>query len=380
MTERNTENNAAEKAPFRYDVVGSFLRPESLKKAREEYRLGKLSPEELREIEDREIIRLVEKQKETGLKSVTDGEFRRSWWHLDFMWGFEGIEKVSLPKGYSFEGVETRGESARVSGTVRCGKHPFIEDYRFLKMAAGDSVLARQTIPAPSQLWAEVVREENRESLDGVYPDLESLKADIIAAYREFVHALYKEGCRNLQLDDCTWGLLCDSRFRDYYDKAGLDADETARLYADLNNGVIREKPDDLVITTHVCRGNYQSTWAMSGGYEPVGEILLGGENADAYYLEFDTERSGDFSPLRYLNGDKQVVLGLVSSKTGELEDRARIIARIHEAAEYVPLERLCLSPQCGFASTEEGNLLSEEQQWEKLRFIKDIAREVWGE
>ncbi|MBN2626541.1 MAG: 5-methyltetrahydropteroyltriglutamate--homocysteine S-methyltransferase [Spirochaetales bacterium] len=369
-----------DKGYSKYDVVGSFLRPDNLKRAREEYARGGIGAGELTKIEDREIIALVEKQKKAGLRSVTDGEFRRSWWHLDFMWGFSGIEKVTLPRGYQFEGVETRSESARVTGPIRFESHPFLEHFRFLKENAGENCQARQTVPAPSQLWAEVVREENRESLDRIYPDLEKLKQDVIISYRKFITALYHEGCRQLQLDDCTWGLLCDSRFRGFYDKAGLSADDTARLYAELNNGAIAEKPADMSVTTHVCRGNYCSTWAMSGGYEPVGEVLFGEENVDCYYLEFDTERSGDFSPLRHINGDKRVVLGLVSSKTGEMENRKEIISRIFEAAQYVPLERLSLSPQCGFASTEEGNLLTEEQQWNKLRFIKDVAREVWGE
>ena len=365
--------------PYRYDIVGSFLRPEALKQAREQFFAGKITQEELTRTENEEITKLVAKEKEIGLKAVTDGEFRRSYWHLDFFWGFDGIDHVELEHGYFFHGEETRADSARLSGKIRFNGHPFLEHYRFLKQLAGNDVLARQTIPAPAQLFAELVRGENEKAADAVYPDREELYRDISTAYRQAILAFYELGCRNLQLDDCTWGMLCDKNFWNAMAGEGYDVQALQDLYLRLNNDAIADLPADLTVTTHVCRGNYHSTWATSGGYEPVAKTLLGGENVSAYYLEYDTDRAGDFAPLREVSGEKLVVLGLVSSKTGELEDADQIIARIQEATQYVPADRLCLSPQCGFASTEEGNILTEEQQWNKLRFIKEVAEKVWG-
>lgn len=378
---RNSSNTANQRktAPFRYDMVGSFLRSGPIKAARAEYLAGLISLETLTAVEDMEIRTLVEKQKSLGLQAVTDGEFRRSWWHLDFMWGLTGVGKAVIHNGYQFNGVETRPETVQLTGRIRFGKHPFLKHFEFLRQAAGDGVAARQTIPAPAQFLAELQRDENWISTENNYPDLEALVSDIVKAYRDAVQAFYDIGCRNLQLDDCTWGMLCDRSFREKGMNTGIDAEEIAGLYLRVNNEAIRDRPEDMVITTHVCRGNYRSTWATSGGYEPVAEALFGGENVDAYYLEFDTDRAGDFSPLRFVTGDKFVVLGLISSKTGELEDKTAIRRRIDEAARYVPADRLCLSPQCGFASTEEGNLLAEERQWDKLRLVKEIADEVWN-
>ncbi|MDO7787015.1 5-methyltetrahydropteroyltriglutamate--homocysteine S-methyltransferase [Desulforamulus aquiferis] len=366
-------------APFRYDIVGSFLRPQAIKDAREKFADGKITQAELTQVEDSEIRRLVTKQKEIGLKSVTDGEFRRSYWHLDFFWGFDGVEHVMMEHGYLFHGEETRADSARLSGKIRFSDHPFLAHYRFLKQIAGDDVIARQTIPAPAQLFAELVRGENEKEIDKYYSDRNELYSDISTAYRKAILAFYELGCRNIQLDDCTWGMLCDKDFWSAMAGEGYDVQELQNLYLRLNNDAIADLPADLTVTTHVCRGNYHSTWATSGGYDPVAKNLLGNENVSAYYLEYDTDRSGDFSPLKEISGDKLVVLGLVTSKHGELEDKEQIIARIREAAQYVPADRLCLSPQCGFASTEEGNILTEEQQWNKLSFIKEIAEEVWG-
>ncbi|MEO3946393.1 5-methyltetrahydropteroyltriglutamate--homocysteine S-methyltransferase [Gorillibacterium sp. CAU 1737] len=369
------------KAPFRYDVVGSYLRPQALKEAREAFTAGNLSQDELTKIEDTEIRKLVEKQKKIGLKAITDGEFRRSYWHLDFFWGFEGIEHVLMDRGYLFHGEETRADSARLSGKIRVGsEHPFLAHYRFLKEAAGDDVLAKQTIPAPAQLLAELVRDVNAKEVERLYPDREELYRDIAAAYRSVILSFYEAGCRNVQLDDCTWGMLCDESFWSAMAGEGYDPAQLQTLYLRLNNDAIADLPEDLVVTTHVCRGNYHSTWATSGGYQPVAETLLGKENVSAYFLEYDTDRAGDFTPLAKVSGDKQVVLGLISSKTGELESKEQIIARIKEAEQYVPADRLCLSPQCGFASTEEGNILTEEEQWKKIALVKEIAEEVWGE
>ncbi|MEW4369925.1 5-methyltetrahydropteroyltriglutamate--homocysteine S-methyltransferase [Paenibacillus kandeliae] len=362
--------------PFRNDIVGSFLRPANLKEARTQFQHNEITAEQLRSIEDEEITKLVQKQKEVGLKAVTDGEFRRSWWHLDFFWGFDGVTKKVLGEGYLFHGVETRAETAYASGKIKYVNHPHLDDFTFLKSVAGDDVVARQTIPSPAQLFLELNRnEENRAELAKVYSDNNELVADIATAYRKAILAFYEAGCRNLQLDDCTWGMLCDTKFTE---AQGIDTAVVAKLYAHLNNEAIKDLPEDLTITMHVCRGNFKSTWAGSGGYEPIAEVLFGTVNVDAFYLEFDTDRAGDFSPLRHVPAHKQVVLGLFSSKIGELENKETILKRIQEATEFLDINQICLSPQCGFASTEEGNILTEQQQWDKLRFIKEIADEVW--
>lgn len=365
--------------PFRYDIVGSFLRPQRLKEAREQLAAGKITPADLTQVEDEEITKLVSKQKEVGLKAVTDGEFRRSYWHLDFFWGFDGVEHIVLDHGYFFHGEETRADSARLSGKISFKDHPFLAHYKYLKQIAGNEVTARQTLPSPAQFFAELVRGENAKTTALYYPDREELYRDISAAYHKAILAFYDLGCRNLQLDDCTWGMLCDKNFWSAMAGDGYDVEELLKLYLRLNNDAIADLPKDLTVTTHVCRGNYHSTWATSGGYEPVAKTLFGGEHVSAYYLEYDTDRAGDFTPLKEVSGEKSVVLGLISSKTGILEDKEQIINRIKEAAQYISPDRLCLSPQCGFASTEEGNILTEEEQWKKLSFIKEIADEVWG-
>ena len=366
-------------APFRYDIVGSFLRPAALKQARADFAAHTLSADNLRETENECIRRLVDQEIAAGLQSVTDGEFRRSYWHLDFMWGFDGIEHNVMEQGYLFHGEETRRDSARAVGKIHFTWHPFLEHYRFLKKITGNRALTRQTIPGPAQFFSELVRGKNAASLDQIYPDREDACHDLIKAYHDFILALYEEGCRNLQLDDCTWGMLCDTSY--WKNQAGGEADVKSlqKLYLRLNNSAIAELPADLVINTHVCRGNYHSTWATSGGYAPVAEILFGQENVNAYYLEFDDDRSGDFVPLQYVSPGKIVVLGLVTSKQPRLENKAAIKTRIQEASRYIPLDRLCLSTQCGFSSTEEGNILTEADQWKKIALVKEIADEVWG-
>ncbi|AWB44107.1 5-methyltetrahydropteroyltriglutamate--homocysteine methyltransferase [Paenibacillus sp. CAA11] len=375
----HTEEPAQRKTtPFRHDVVGSFLRPQTIKDARQKFQNGEISEQELKKVEDAEIIKLVEKQKEVGLRAVTDGEFRRSWWHLDFFWGLGGVEKADIEEGYKFQGVETRAETARLNGKIVYAHHPFVDHFKFLKEIAGDDVIARQAIPAPAQFLAELYRGENKEITDKYYSSTDELVADTAKAYKGVILDLYEAGCRSLQLDDCTWGMLCDRNYWEARQQEGLHVEETAKLFARVNQETVNGLPEDLVITTHVCRGNYASTWASSGGYEPVAETLFGIDHIDGYYLEFDTDRAGDFTPLKSLRKDQQVVLGLISSKTGELESKEEIISRIKEAAEIVDLNQICLSPQCGFASTEEGNILTEEQQWEKLKLIKEIADEIW--
>ncbi len=366
-------------APYRYDIVGSFLRPKAIKDAREGFASGRLTQAELTRVEDEEITKLIAKQRELGLQAVTDGEFRRSYWHLDFFWGFDGVEHILHDHGYFFHGEETRADSARLCGKLALSEHPFFTHYRFLRETVGETVQARQCIPSPAQFYAELVRGSNEDEIAKYYPDLEELYHDISAVYREAILKFYELGCRNIQLDDCTWGMLCDTGFWKQMAGDSYNPEKLQLLYLRLNNEAVKNLPDDLTVTTHVCRGNYHSTWATTGGYNPVAKTLLGGENVSAYYLEYDTDRAGDFAPLKELSENKLVVLGLVTSKNGELEEREEIIARIKEAAGIVPPERLCLSPQCGFASTEEGNILTEEQQWNKITLIKEIAEEVWG-
>ncbi|GEP64229.1 5-methyltetrahydropteroyltriglutamate--homocysteine methyltransferase [Clostridium beijerinckii] len=364
-------------APFRADIVGSFLRPEVIKEARAKFQNQEISSNELKRIEDEEIIKLVKKQKELGLKAVTDGEFRRSWWHLDFMWGLDGVEKRVLETGYKFNGLETRAETAALTGKIDFSNHPMVEHYKFLKSISGDDVVARQTIPAPAQFLAELQRGENKEITESIYKNIDELILDIANAYKKAIKAFYNEGCRNLQLDDCTWGMLCDKKYWEARQQEGVDTNDIAKLYAKVNNLAIEEHPEDLVITMHVCRGNYNSTWAGSGGYEPVAKILFGTVNVDGFYLEYDTDRAGDFAPLRFIK-NQQVVLGLISSKTGILENKEEVKERIREATKYVDINQVCLSPQCGFASTEEGNILTEEEQWNKIKLVREISEEIW--
>ena len=360
-------------APFKFDIVGSFLRPDYLKEAREQLKKGDIT-------EDQAIQELIDKQKKAGLPVITDGEFRRSWWHLDFMWGLQGVEKLEVTQGYTFHDEVTRGESAGLCGKISGENHPFIEHFKYVKLFEDSSVLARQTIPAPAQFLAELERGDNLEKTRAWYPDEEALLQDIAAAYRQVIKDLYDAGCRNVQFDDCTWGMFCDTKYWEARQKGETSIEDLAARYVRVNNLAIEGHPEDLTITTHVCRGNYHSTWASAGGYAPIAPYLFDQENVSAYYLEFDDERSGDFEPLKYVSSNKQVVLGLVTTKKPELEAKDAVIRRIREASQYVPLERLCLSPQCGFASTEEGNKLTEEEEWNKLRLIKEISEEVWGQ
>ncbi|WP_449603698.1 5-methyltetrahydropteroyltriglutamate--homocysteine S-methyltransferase [Paenibacillus sp. Marseille-Q9583] len=375
-----TEPKKRTVTPFRYDIVGSFLRPQALKEARLKFKNSEITAEQLKEVENDEIVKLVQKQKEVGLQAVTDGEFRRSWWHLDFFWGFDGVERTIVDQGYQFNGAESRPETARLTGKISYSSHPFVAHYEFLKGAAGEDVVARQSIPAAAQFLFELDRVENKESTNELYPNREELISDIAKAYKASILAFYAAGSRSIQIDDCTWGALCDEQFIAFMNQVGVNVAEYANELAKLNEEVVSGLPEDLVVTTHVCRGNYVSTYAgVGGGYEPIAQTLLNINNYSGYYLEFDTERAGDFKPLRFLKDNQQVVLGLFSSKFGELESKEDILKRIEEAKQYVDLNRICLSPQCGFASTEEGNHLTEEQQWRKLAYIKEIAEEIWN-
>ena len=387
MTNANNASSASN-APFRYDVVGSFLRPDVLKQARADHAAGTIDDAQLKAVEDEAIRDLVAKQQAAGLHVITDGEFRRSYWHLDFMWGLGGIERRTARQGYQFHDEETTADTAVVTGKISGENHPFVEHFKFVKALEKDGQVARQTIPAPIQTYSEIVLDRcdgQVESLQKVYPTApgqvsEALLDDIAAAYRTVIADLYAAGCRNIQFDDCTWGIYCD---RDFAAKTGLtdvDIQRVSELGVRLNNAAIAGKPDDLVINTHVCRGNYHSTYAFEGGYDPIAPYLFANENVDAFYLEFDTPRAGGFEPLAHVAPGRKVVLGLVTSKQPGLEDEELLVRRIEEASKYVPLADLCLSPQCGFASCECGNKLTEDEQWAKVALVKRVAERVWAD
>ena len=366
------------KTPFRYDFVGSFLRPQKLKDAKADFAAGKITQDELEKITDDCVRDIVAKQKAAGFHAITDGELRRKFWHLDFMWGLQGLQEITLDHGYIFHGEETTPGSVQVVGKISGENHPFVEHFKFVKQFEDDNTVARQTIPAPAQLYAELFREENGKATRAVYPDDDALLSDIAAAYRQVIADLYAAGCRNVQLDDCTWGMFCDAGYQQFLASTGAKLEDQAEKYLRLNNAALEGKPADLVVTTHVCRGNYHSTWASSGGYAPIAPILFAKAHVDGFYLEFDDARSGDFAPLQFVAPGKKVVLGLVTTKSPVLEDPEAVKARIAQAAELVPLENLCLSPQCGFASCEIGNKLTDDEQWAKLNLVRTIARQVW--
>ncbi len=373
------KKESARLAPFRYDIVGSFLRTKVLKEAREKFAAGQITQEELTGIENNEIQKLVEKQKELGLQAVTDGEFRRRYWHLDFFADLDGVEEIAAEAwSVSFKGHQPKASTVKIVNKIDFNHHPFVEHFKYLQKVAGKTI-AKMTIPSPSMLHLICCIRTEKYTPIKRYQNEETLYVDIAQAYQKAIQAFYDAGCRYLQLDDTSWGEFCDPEKRAEYSKRGIDLDACAERYVEMINLAVQNKPADMTITMHICRGNFRSTWFSSGGYTPVAETLFGKCKIDGFFLEYDTERAGDFSPLQAVSGDKKVILGLVSSKTGELENKDHIIARIREAAAYVPLEQLCLSPQCGFASTEEGNVLTEEQQWRKISFIKEIAEEVWS-
>src|SRR5229473_6104416 len=359
------------KPPFRADHVGSFLRPAALKEARAKHEQGQLSAEALKDVEDREIEKVIKQQEEIGLQLTTDGEFRRSWWHFDFFGMLDGVDIYELDHGIQFQGVQTKPRSIRVTGKIGFSNHPMLEHFKFLKARAG--VVPKMTIPSPTVMH---FRLEPGAVAKSAYPDRDAIFDDLGAAYQKAVRAFYDAGCRYLQFDDTAWAYLCSQQELKKAKDRGLDVDHLQETYTRTINQALAGKPADMTITTHVCRGNFRSTWISSGGYEPVAENLLGRCNYDGYFLEYDSERAGGFEPLRYLpKGDKIVVLGLVTSKSGALEKKDDVKRRIDEAAKFAPLEQLCLSPQCGFASTEEGNVLAEEEQWTKLSRCVEVAK-----
>jgi 5-methyltetrahydropteroyltriglutamate--homocysteine methyltransferase len=361
--------------PFRADHVGSLLRPAAVKEARAKQAAGAISAAELKAVEDREIERLVAMQEEIGLQLATDGELRRAWWHFDFYGGLDGVELYETSHGIQFAGVATKSQSIRVVRKVGFSGHAQIDHFRFLKSKA--RVAAKMCIPAPGAMHFR----QGRQSISrDIYPDLDVYFADVAAAYKKAARAFYDAGCRYLQFDDTAWAMLCSAFEREQSKKRGDDPDTLPARYARMTNTALADKPADLVVTMHSCRGNFRSKWIAEGGYEPVAERMFNDVNIDGYFLEWESERAGGLEPLRYVpKGKKIVVLGLVSSKLAALEKKDDVKRRIDEATKYVALDQLALSPQCGFASTEEGNVLTEEEQWAKLRLVVEIAREVWG-
>ena len=362
------------KPPFRADHVGSLLRPAALKDARAKHAKGEIDAAALKAVEDSAIKDVVKKQEDVGLQLATDGEFRRSWWHFDFFKGLQGVDLIDAPP-IKFHGVDTKSEAIKINRKVDFAGHPHLEHFKFLK--ANCKVTPKMCIPAPSTFH---FRQGRQMVSKEAYPDLDVFFADVAAAWKKAIKAFYDAGCRYLQLDDTAWAMICDPKEREQSKARGDDPDKLPAIYAQMTNAALADKPADMAITMHSCRGNFRSTFIASGGYEFVAEHLLGNTNLDGYFLEYDTERAGGFEPLRFFpKGEKQLVLGLVTSKSGRLEPRDEIKKRIEEATKYVALEQLCLSPQCGFSSTEEGNVLAEDEQWAKLRMIVEIAEEIWG-
>jgi 5-methyltetrahydropteroyltriglutamate--homocysteine methyltransferase len=362
------------KPPFRADVVGSILRTAALKDARAKREKGEISAAQLKDVEDREIERIIKKQEEVGLQVATDGEFRRSWWHFDFYGMLDGVEIQQLDHGIQFQGVQTRPRTPRITGKLGFSTHPMLEHFKFLK--AHTRVTPKMCIPSPATLHFRLEPDAVKTK---DYADRDAIFDDLAKTYRQAIRGFYDVGCRYVQFDDTAWAYLCSQAELKKARERGLNADRLQQDYARVINGALEGKPADMTVTTHVCRGNFRSTWISEGGYEPVAEIMLGQLNYDGYFLEYDTARAGGFEPLRFLpKGNKIVVLGLVTTKSGTLEKKEDVKRRIEEATKYAALDQLCLSPQCGFASTEEGNVLAEEEQWAKLRMIVELANEVW--
>ncbi|EEI24493.1 5-methyltetrahydropteroyltriglutamate--homocysteine S-methyltransferase [Lentilactobacillus hilgardii] len=364
------------KYPNRFDIVGSFLRPQQLKQARADFQDKKISRHALTEVENREIDRLAKKEVELGLTDVTSGEFRRSWWHLDFLDGLNGAHFFTPDHGFIFNGQETRKGGIKITDKISYNPdHPFFKDFNYLKEIVPDGITPKQTIPSPSVLFPN----KDAEIYDNFYDhNFDAFLNDEIKAYQETIQHFYDLGCRYLQIDDTSWGMWAS------FSKDTIDPDLKPLCEAAVKaiNAIADNKPDDLTLTMHVCRGNYDSNWAGAGAYDPVADYLAQ-LHIDGYFLEYDDERSGGFEPLKKIaaNGRNQrIVLGLVTTKKPELEDQSLLIKRIRLASQYVPLENLCLSPQCGFASTEEGNHLTENDQWNKLKLVIDTAKEVWSD
>ena len=362
------------KPPFRADMVGSLLRPARLKEARARREKGEISAADLNAVEDQEIDKIIRKQEAIGLQLATDGEFRRSWWHFDFFRELEGCEFRHINHGIEFRGVLTKAEAVAVTGKIGFpANHSMLEQFKFLK--SHTRLMPKMTIPSPSVLHFR----PGYNAIKSVYPDIDRFFDDLATTYQKAIKAFYDAGCRYLQLDDTVWAYLCSEEQLAGARERGDDVSRLEERYARTINKALEAKPTDMTITMHVCRGNFRSTWISSGGYEPIAETMLQKLNLDGYFLEYDTERAGGFEPLRFLpKGNKIVVLGLITSKSGTLEKKDDIKRRIDEAAKFAPLDQFALSPQCGFASTEEGNILTEDAQWAKLTETVEIAHEVW--
>ena len=361
--------------PFRADHVGSLLRTAPMKEARARCEKNEISPAELKTIEDREILAIITKQEDIGLRGVTDGEFRRAFWNYDFLGALPGVEAYLGERKIKFQGVNPKPMMLRVTGKLGAfSGHPMLEHFKYLKEHT--HAVPKMTIPSPSSVHFRYGRDAVPET---IYPDMNDFYRDLGQTYRRAVRAFADAGCRYLQLDEVNFAYLCDSNLRAQVANRGDDPEKLPAVYAGMINAAISDIPSDMVVAMHLCRGNFQSTFVASGGYEPVAEVLFNTINVHGYFMEYDSDRAGGFEPLRFVPKGKTVVLGLVTSKSGRLESKDEIKRRIDEAAKFAPLEQLCLSPQCGFASTEEGNLLAEDEQWAKLRMIVEIAEEVWG-
>jgi 5-methyltetrahydropteroyltriglutamate--homocysteine methyltransferase len=362
------------KPPFRADHVGSLLRPAALKSARERFAKGEIGADALKAIEDREIEAVIKKQEAVGLHAITDGEFRRSWWHLDFLWGLDGVERHVMDTGIAFSAVTTRNEGVKVTGKIGFTGHPMIEHFRFVK--AHTQRTPKITIPAPSALYGRPYPTPINKD---IYPTLDKFFADLGQAYKKAVRAFADAGCRYLQLDEVFIAMLCDPKYRKQMTDRGDDPDHLGEIYGELINVAMSDIPSDMTVTMHLCRGNYKSTFMGAGGYDAMQEVLFDKIKVHGYFMEYDSDRAGGFEPLKRLQKDRVAVLGLVTSKTGQLESKDAIKRRLEEAAKFTNLDQLCLSPQCGFASTEEGNTLAEDEEWAKLRMIVEVAQDVWG-
>jgi 5-methyltetrahydropteroyltriglutamate--homocysteine methyltransferase len=368
MTSRTTP-------PFRADHVGSLLRTAPLKEARARREAGAISFDALKAIEDREIAAIIRKQEGIGLQAATDGEFRRAFWNYDFLGALDGVEAYLGERKIKFQGVNPKPMMLRVTGKLGAFEtHPMIEHFKFVKAHA--RVMPKMTIPSPSSLHFRYGRDAVPEA---IYPDMADFYRDLGDTYRKAVRAFADAGCRYLQLDEVNFTYLCDPKLRAQVAERGDDPAQLPSIYAGMINAAISDVPPDMTIAMHLCRGNFQSTFVASGGYEPVADILFNTVNVHGYFMEYDTERAGSFAPLRLVPKDKIVVLGLVTTKSGRLESKDEIKRRIERATKYIDLDQLCLSPQCGFASTEEGNILAEDEQWAKLSMIVDLAAEIWG-
>jgi 5-methyltetrahydropteroyltriglutamate--homocysteine methyltransferase len=362
------------KPPFRADHVGSLLRPAALKEARAKRERGEIGAEQLAEIEDREIEKVIRRQEEIGLQAVTDGEFRRAFWNYDFLGRLDGVEAYLGERKIKFQGAQPRPMMLRVVGKLGSfSTHPMLEHFKFLK--AHSRAVAKMTIPSPSSLHFRYGRDAVPEE---IYPSMEDFYRDLGEAYRRAARAFADAGCRYLQLDEVNFTYLCDPKLRELVANRGDDPRALPHVYAGMINTAVSDLPADVTTAMHLCRGNFRSTFVASGGYEPVADILFNEIRINAYFMEYDSDRAGGFEPLRLVPRGKTVVLGLVTSKSGRLESRDELRRRIEQAAKFIALDQLCLSPQCGFASTEEGNILAEEEQWAKLEMIVKVAEEMW--